>query len=309
MPADTPEQPFTWGAETAEAIVRGYPARVYTARRRSLAEVLLDARRWAGRTMLIQGERRVTYRQHESAVAHAADQLREAGAGPGTRIMLAGVNSIEWVIGFWAAVTTGATVALANFWWSEAELAAAIRAVDPVAVLADRSRLAPLPVASRIIDLTDLAPARGQPERTAAMPEVDEDSGALVVFTSGSTGQARGAVLTHHGILAAQQNLLVTSRRLPQQLAAGDAGPVSLLTAPLFHLGGVGPLITGMIVGGRMVFLAGRFDAAEVVDLIEAQRVTVWGGVPTMMQRVLSDPGIASRDLSSVRTIGLVLQG
>jgi long-chain acyl-CoA synthetase len=308
MSTSLQEAPFTWSEDTADAIVRGHPARVYTSRRHSLAELLLDARRWADRAMLVQGTRRVTYRDHESAVADAADALRKQGAGPGTRIMLAGINSIEWVVGFWAAVATGATVALANFWWSEAELAAAIDAVDPIAILADRSRLAPLPPAARVIELGELGnlgPRPGQPARTADMPEVDEDASALIVFTSGSTGQPRGAVLTHHGIIAAQQNLLVATRRLPQQLSADDPAPVSLLTAPLFHLGGIGPLITGMIVGGRMVFLSGRFDAAEVLDLIETERVTVWGGVPTMMQRVLNEPSITRRDLSSVRTIGL----
>jgi long-chain acyl-CoA synthetase len=137
------------------------------------------------------------------------------------------------------------------------------------------------------------------------LPTVAEDDPALVVFTSGSTGRPKGALLSHHGIIASQQNLLASTGRLPHTLAPDHRPIVSLMTSPLFHLSGVGPLITAMLVGGTMVFLEGRLEPAEVLELIERESVTVWGAVPTAVQRVLAHPDLARYDVSSLRTIGL----
>ena len=99
--------------------------------------------------------------------------------------------------------------------------------------------------------------------------------------------------------------LLHVTRQLPHTLGGDLPREVSLQTGPLFHIGGVQALVRQLLVGGTMVFPTGRFDPAEVLDLIESEGVHRWGGVPTMVNRVLSEPSIGRRDLTTVRSISL----
>jgi steroid-24-oyl-CoA synthetase len=112
-------------------------------------------------------------------------------------------------------------------------------------------------------------------------------------------------VLAHRSVIANLQNLLVVSKRLPHQLRGDRPPEVILQSGPLFHIGGVQSLLLAMLGGNTMVFLEGRFDSGQVLDLIERERVSIWGAVPTMAIRVLTDPTLSGRDLSAVRSISL----
>ncbi|MFN2538770.1 MAG: class I adenylate-forming enzyme family protein, partial [Mycobacteriales bacterium] len=100
-------------------------------------------------------------------------------------------------------------------------------------------------------------------------------------------------------------NLLLRSRRLPQDLREDTPPAVSLVCTPLFHIGGVSNILVAQVTGSRLVLNEGRFDAGQVLRLIEAERVQTWGGVPTMAIRLLEHPDFASRDLSSLRSFPL----
>jgi long-chain acyl-CoA synthetase len=104
-------------------------------------------------------------------------------------------------------------------------------------------------------------------------------------------------------VVANLQNLLVLTGRLPNELPAGHRGTVSMLSVPLFHLAGVQISCTTLLSGGSLIFLKGRFDAAEVLQLIERERVRVWGSIPTMVSRVLDHPDFAKWDTSTVTSI------
>jgi long-chain acyl-CoA synthetase len=110
-------------------------------------------------------------------------------------------------------------------------------------------------------------------------------------------------MMSHRGVVANIQNLLVLTGRMPSELPAGQPGTVSLLTVPLFHLSGVQISFSTLLSGGKLVFLEGRFDADAVLRLIERERVRVWGSIPTMVSRVLEHPPLASYDTSSLRSI------
>jgi long-chain acyl-CoA synthetase len=77
------------------------------------------------------------------------------------------------------------------------------------------------------------------------------------------------------------------------------------MTVPLFHLAGVQVLISPLLTGGRLVYQAGRFDAGEVLRLIESERVRTWGAVPAMVVRVIEHEDFGARDVSSLKSIGL----
>jgi len=316
-----------WGTEVRRSD-GPVPFLVYEPRPRRVTELLDDAARWAGRDHLVQGSRRVTFAQLAAAADRAAARLRDRGLGTGDRLLLLAGNSPDWVITLWAGLRLGAVVAPGNRWWSAEELAHAIALVRPAVIVSDPRMTRFLPNGSdATLVLTDdvrawsesesdpgLVPevtaGTGGEEARAPAPRVPaltggEDDPALIIFTAGTTGLAKAAVLAHRSVIANLHNLLLVSNRLPHQLDPGRPPEVMLLSGPLFHIGGVQALLLALVGGNTVVFLDGRFDPTQVLDVIERERVTVWGAVPTMVTRVLEDPSLPGRDLSAVRSISL----
>jgi len=127
---------------------------------------------------------------------------------------------------------------------------------------------------------------------------------AAIIFTSGTEGRAKAVVLAHRSLLANQMMLLHVTRRLPYQ-PDETAGEVCLHTGPLFHIGGIGALLRGVIVGNTLVFPRGRYDPGEALELIERYKISRWNAVPTMATRLLDHPDVTRRDLRSLRTVTL----
>ena len=309
-----------WGREVVAGTVGGHPGLMYARRPGALAELLDGTGRWAEREFLVQGERRLRYGAFAGAVARVTAHLRGLGVRPGQRVMLLGFNQIEWVVAFWATQTLGAVTVLGNAWWNEAETAGALAQAAPVLVLASQplpaTALGPVP-AARVLGLGTLRPlvdaaepaapgwpAPGWPAAGWPAPGlVAEKDPAVIMFSSGTTGTAKGVVMSHRSVIANLQNLLVLTGRLPTELPPGHPGTVSLLSVPLFHLAGIQTSCLALLTGGTIIFLSGRFDPAEVLLLIERERVRVWGSVPTMVSRVLDHPDLARRDTSSLRSV------
>jgi acyl-CoA synthetase (AMP-forming)/AMP-acid ligase II len=297
---------FVWGTETVRR-ERGVPFLVYEPRRTDAADLLDDVRHWGDRVHLVRGPQRMTYAEFLDLVPRAAAVLADHGVGRGDRVMVLAFNSVEWIVAFWATLAAGAVVVLANPWWSEPELRHSLGLVDVSLVLAD-PRSAPLvPAGVPVLEIDDLAAQASMPGRRplARPPAAGEDEPAVILFTSGTSGPPKGAVLPHRSVIALQHMLLHVTRRLPHTLEDEFPAEVSLQTGPLFHIGGVQALVRQLLLGGTLVFPAGRFDPAEVLDIIERVGVHRWGGVPTMVNRVLSEPSIGDRDLTSVRAISL----
>jgi long-chain acyl-CoA synthetase len=97
----------------------------------------------------------------------------------------------------------------------------------------------------------------------------------------------------------------VVTGRVPRGPHPVKPGSTSLLTVPLFHIGGLQQIINAMVTGARLVFSQGRFDVKAVIDLIEREDVRVWSTVPTMAQRVADDLRATGRSLAGLRTLGL----
>jgi acyl-CoA synthetase (AMP-forming)/AMP-acid ligase II len=295
---------FVWGTATARR-EQGIPFLMYEPRRTDAVQLLDDVRQWGERVHLVRGPQRMTFTELLDLVPRVAGVLGDHGVGPGHRVMLLAFNSVEWIVGFWATLASGAVVVKANAWWSEAELRHALGVVDVGLVLADPRSAKLVPPGVPVLELEDMVGrAEGRPPRPAP-PAADEDDPAVILFTSGTSGPPKGAVLPHRSVIALQHMLLHVTRSLPHTLGEDHPREVSLQTGPLFHVGGLQSLVRQLLLGGTLVFPAGRFDPGECLDLIESEGVHRWGGVPTMISRVLSDPSIESRDLSSVRSISL----
>src|SRR5438128_945938 len=296
---------FAWGTQV-ERSDGPIPFLQYSPRRRHVAELLLDLERWRDRTHLIQGGRRLTFGDLSLASDRVASQLAANGLEPGDRLLLLAPNSPEWVTGFWAGIRAGAIVTLGNGWWSRHEVEHAVKLVKPSLVIADRRRRELLPAGTQVVDVETVRRWPERPSPPSAPAAIgDENDPAVIIFTAGTTGDPKAAVLAHRSVIANVHSLLLVSGRLPQQLDPEKPAAVILQSGPMFHIGGLQALLLASLCGHTVVFLEGRFDAGQVLDLIERERVSVWGAVPTMASRVLEHPSLPDRDLRGFRSISL----
>ncbi len=294
-----------WGDQVAVEVVRGVPYRMYTQRPHRIEELLKFAAPWGDRPYVIQGDQVLTYAQTCRVVARKATQLAALGIQPGDRIFLLGWNSPEWIVNFWACLQLGAVPVLANTWWSSVEIANGLAALSPALVLADASAAAKMPAGTRCgpWDLEYGNDATGGGSLPLSQGR-DEEDVALIIFTSGTSGQPKAVVLSHRALLARLQMTLHITRKLPHQIDRG-AHDVSLLTGPLFHVGTMQAVLRGVVVGDTLVLAQGRYDPADVLALIERHKVKRWTAVPTMVSRLLDHPDAATRDVSSLKSISI----
>jgi long-chain acyl-CoA synthetase len=269
--------------------VLGQRLTVFRDRKRSLRELLDASRDWGDRDYLIDGERRISYAAHHAAVARVAADFAARGVRKGDRVAILGRNSIEWVVAFWAAVSLGAIAVGLNAWWSTEEVADVIADCEPILVIDDMGAIAPL--------------LSGEP---VAMPEVaiDTDDPAVILYTSGTTGRAKGATHSHRNLIClvqAQQQLAAS--RMPPGIALP---PARVLTStPLFHVSGLhSGVVAGLGSGGATIWQSGRFDPMATLATIARERCTSWTTMPTTLWRVVHEPAASTYDLASMRHIG-----
>ena len=275
--------------ELAEETVLGQRMRVFRDRHRSLRELLDASLPFGDRDYLVDGERRISYAEHHAAVGRVAAWLASQGVGKGDRVAILGRNSIEWVVTFWASVSLGAIAVGLNAWWSPEELAYGIADCEPKLVVDDMSVVTPHLTGDDI-----------------ALPavELDEDDPAVIVYTSGTTGRAKGATHSHRnlvGLVQAQQ--AVAASRIPAGITLPPAR--ILATTPLFHVAGLhSGVVAALGAGSTVIWQPGRFDPAATLALIQRERVTNWTSVPTTVWRVVHDERVRDYDTSTLRHIG-----
>ena len=293
-----------WGNDIAVEAVLGRPCKVFTPRPTRLGQLMAECSRHGSRPHLVAGDTRLTFDELTPAVQRLGARLAAEGLQPGDRLLLLGANGLPWVVTFWTALCHGWVIIPGNVWWSADEVAHAVGTAGARLAIADARRRDRIPRHLPVLDLaTILGPASCPPAEAPAGG--DEDDPAVILFTSGTTGFPKGATLTHRGLLANLHNLLSVGGRLPGTDGEAKPASVTLMTMPLFHIGGIQQLLTAVVGGTELVFLDGRFDARRVAAMIEQERITAWAAVPTMAARLLdvleAGPGVF--DVSSLRTL------
>ncbi|MEO6205959.1 MAG: class I adenylate-forming enzyme family protein [Mycobacteriales bacterium] len=297
--------------ELVEEDVLGARMPVFKNRARSLGQLVRESLAFGERPYLATATTQVTFADHAAQVATLAGVLRDDyGVQPGDRIAIAAKNSTEWITAFWAVASLGAVTAAFNAWWSPSEVAFALDQVSPTVVVADHKRAEMIaPGGPAVLSIEDTLPILAAAGQGLSLPEVDvaEDAPAAIVYTSGTSGKPKGAVHSHRNLLA-----VVEYHRFNDALAAafGDPIPPSqkryLLTMPLFHIASLHNLaVPRLATGSTAVLHEGAFDVDRVLRLIEQRRVTNWGAVPTMANRLLDHGDLSGYDLSSLRSFAL----
>jgi malonyl-CoA/methylmalonyl-CoA synthetase len=231
------------------------------------------------RAVLHDGGRWVTGAELEERSRAVAGRLSGAGLAPGDRIVTSAETSIELVVAHVAALRLGLVVVPVNGAYREREIAHIVRDARPSAAVVDdnergtwieRASLEPVVVVGPDVALPDGAPS--------ALDASALGDGAMLCYTSGTTGTPKGALLTHRNVLASPAALRLAWRWEPDDRL--------VLALPLFHMHGLGVALHGTLLSGASAVLQPRFDPAAVLDAARAERATLFFGVPTMYERL-----------------------
>lgn len=207
--------------------------------------------------------------------------LEARGVRPGDRLALYLPNRVEFIDLFLACVKLGVIVVPINILYREREIAHIVADAEPNAVVAggDAAITSLFPPGAAVWSVDDLARDATAMADTRVRRPLDGDAPAAIVYTSGTTGRSKGAVLSHNNFLANGTSLVSCWR-----ITSDDR---YLAVLPLFHVHGLGNGVISWLIAGCHMRLEERFDIARAVSVFDAFKPTLFFGVPTVYVRLL----------------------
>jgi long-chain acyl-CoA synthetase len=317
-----PDSPFA--VETLD--IRGIETQCWRQSFPHLRAVFAHTAQFAERDYLVYEGERLTYAEHHRRVAALAHAMTTRfGIRKGDRVALAMRNYPEWPMVFWASVAIGAVIVPLNAWLTGGELAYALADSGSRLLVVDAERLASLePHLPALTDLEATIVVRGPgalPASVHAWHDVlaepypaelppctlDPEDDAAIYYTSGTTGQPKGALLTHRNICSNQVTGVYLRARTEFRYGRTPQPPATqmgqLISVPLFHVtGSIAMLIGSTIQGSKLVFMH-RWNPEDAIRLIERERLNSFGGVPSMPLQVIESPIFRQHDTSSVMAV------
>jgi long-chain acyl-CoA synthetase len=323
--------------EMGEADVRGVKLRVWAAAPPTLHAIFALCAPFAARDHLVHENERATIGATRKAAAVFAKRLIADGVKPGDRVAIVMRNLPEWPATFWGGVLAGAIVTPLNAWWTGPELeyglqdsGASILVVDNERYERVREHLPNCPAlkktyvsrAKEEIADPDVARLEGVigcvndwgklPEASGldAFPQRGPDDDVTIFYTSGTTGKPKGAVISHRNIISNMWN--GASAQARAFLRRGEAPPLPdptlpqksfLISVPFFHATGCFAVMIPSMMRGDKLVMQRKFDGEGALALIQNERVTHFGGVPTIAWQILEHPRANAYDLSSIEGV------
>lgn len=245
-----------------------------------------------------------SYGEVDDRVARLAAGLAARGVRRGDRVAVLGYNSVELLEAYLAVLRRGAVCVPLNFRLVAHEIAFQLDDAGAAAVVCDarfaevvaRARPDALSVTSVLTLGDELEQVIAGSAPLAELP-VGDDEPAFIMYTSGTTGRPKGAVLTH-------RNLLLHAFSQITHLGIGPDDKVWLSGAPLFHIAGLAGTVPSLISGGRTIIPTSTgFDPVATLDLLERERVSSCFFVPAQWAAMCAVPDLAARDLSALSRI------
>lgn len=282
-----------------------------------LGAMFEQARSFGSREFIIDGGRRLTYDDFFALSDQLAARLsRMYALRPGQSVAICMKNSPEWMIAFAAIIQIGAVAILINSRGEAATMQQAIEDADCQFVFADAKRRALLESAGCTASLINVEDETGMDSNVTLAPvlSVGLESPAAMFFTSGTTGRAKPALMTHLNLVTGVMNTQLAMAAIIEKMAKGyNMSAVdllaympqacALLVFPLFHTSGCcAVFLTNLMMGGKVVLMP-RWDARSALTLMMDERITSFGGVPSMLWDVLQVEDIDHYDLSALRSI------
>jgi acyl-CoA synthetase (AMP-forming)/AMP-acid ligase II len=296
--------------------VRGVPMEVFVQRLPHLPALLgASGRRFGTRSYVTFPEDSWTFESIVEPIAAVAGELRDDyGIGRGDRVAIVAANTREWVLTFWAATILGAVTVALNGWWTGPEILYGLELTKPKVLLGDRRRLdrlagVSLPMPAVCFEEDFDALLSHPPIADPLAVTMDEDDPYLILFTSGTTGRPKGAVISHrstiHFIQSSFLNVAAYSA-INGVASAPGVPPCTINASPLFHVSGLNcQLVMSAVSGSHIVYPApGRWQEETHLTLTEKHRATSWSLVPTQLWRILRYPDLDRFDLTSLSGVG-----
>ena len=214
--------------------------------------------------------------------------ITSRGLARGDRLCFFMPNRVEFIDLFLACVKTGVIVVPINALYREREVGHIVADAEPKAVVTTRELGPFVPSSAMVWDVDELAGAAHSGNCARERTALDGDDPAAIVYTSGTTGRSKGAILTHNNFAANTVNLLACWR------VTSDDRYLAVL--PLFHVHGLGNGVHAWLASGCLMRLAERFDINRAGALFESFQPTLFFGVPTIYVRLLElHPDLARR--------------
>jgi len=301
--------------------VLGRPMQVFKNRPPNLRELLLTAgERFGDRPYVVFPDRTITYADMPAAAAAVARALSQKyGVGRGDRVAIAAANCIEYALTFWATTMLGGITVAMNGWWTGSEMTYALDLTTPTVLLGDRRRIErlqdeperPEPLVVFEDDFAELE-AAGQGAEIPDQP-INEDDPFLILFTSGTTGRPKGALLSHRSNIHFVWMMMTRGAEgIARAMAAGKeptiptSPPCMICASPYFHVSGLNcQLVMALASGMTIVYPPpGKWREDVHLALTEKHGATSWSLVPTQLWRLLEWPDLDAYDLSSLNHVG-----
>jgi long-chain acyl-CoA synthetase len=318
--------------EVTERDIDGDRVRAFTHGAPTLASVIAAGRGHAGSDFIVFEDQRWSFDRFFAEVdALAAALQHDYGIRPGDRVAIAMRNCPDWLLVFAAAALIGAVVVPINSWGSADELQYALRDSGAVLIAGDLPRIllaadvlthegiralfsevdgsrADLPHDVAVLVRTVAEAASTNRNRTYTLADPASADPALLMYTSGSTGQPKGVIYRHVAVGQALMHMMLVGFLAiefggPVALRGGAGVEAALVTVPLFHATG---LFSGFLMPclvGQKVALLRRWDPETAMRVIAAEKITMLSTVPAILKDMLTHPRLRDHDLSSISRV------
>ncbi|HYG25901.1 MAG TPA: class I adenylate-forming enzyme family protein [Caulobacteraceae bacterium] len=321
--------------EMEEIEIRGVKTRVWKNLPPNLRSIVQMGRAFGPRIFLVYEDEQVSFEAFHRAVAAFAEELASRGVKKGDRIALIMRNLPEWPVVFYAGLSLGAILTPLNAWWTGAELeygltdsGAKIAVMDAERAERLREHLPNCPdlrhvYVSRAAEevshpaATMLESVLGEPNSWRDLPdrplpdvEIGPEDDATIFYTSGTTGKPKGALATQRNVLTNIMSSMSSAarsflRRGEMPPAPDPDGPqrASLISVPFFHATGCFAVLNPSLATGAKLVMMHKWDPVRAFQLIEREKVTQAGGVPTIAWQLIEHPARGDYDLSSLESV------
>ncbi|MEH6551191.1 MAG: class I adenylate-forming enzyme family protein [Pseudomonadales bacterium] len=303
--------PFSLGQKTVD----GVSYKVFDQAAKNLPDIYAEARAHGDKDFIVyEGERWSFNDVFKQADAIGYQLLNDLGVEKGDRVAIAMRNYPEWITSFIAITSIGAVVVPLNSWGQAKELEYALTDAGAKVVFCDQQRLDYIadrlpalgiqaivarPTAAAVNDsiqtLEDFT--AGLDEQTMPQVEIAGEELGLMMYTSGTTGNPKGAVSSQHAVCQALTAFEVSgyahamsNPEALETLASKGYEPAQMLAVPLFHVSGCYAVFLLSLKAGRRIVMMYKWDAQQALQLIEQERVTVLSAAPTMIMEMLELP-------------------
>ncbi len=313
--------------------MRGIKTRVWKHAPPTLRDVFVAGREHGDRPFLVYENERVSFSAFSRATLAMAVGLTDAGVRKGDRVAIAMRNLPEWPAAFFGALICGAIATPLNAWWTGAELEYALKDSGAKVAIVDAERFERLaehlphcPDLTRLFvarsfeeiahpQVTRLEDVIGAVDGWSALPECElpavdiaPDDDATIFYTSGTTGHPKGALGTHRNststIMAGAYSVAQAYVRRGEVPPGPDARRrTTLLVVPFFHATGCQAVLIPSLFAGGTIVLMHRWEPEAAMRLIERERCTTAGGVPTIAWQLAEHPARGNYDLSSLESV------